>query len=76
MQKSMIQYCPVFLLNAFKNTVKYTEAQRLPPLKNNNLQKCKLLTLTVPIPDENRKLEKVFLFTLLSGTLKGLNFYF
>ena len=32
---------------------------------------CFVLTLPVPVPDEEKKLRKMFIFTLLCGTSKG-----
>ena len=33
--------------------------------------RCSMLTLSVPIPDEEKKLSEIFIFTLLSGAPKG-----
>ena len=35
------------------------------------IRNCYGLTLTVPIPDEEKKLSQIFIFTLLCGASKG-----
>ena len=65
-----MEYLSIFSLNAGKCEPEKLRIQTL-------FTQCELsalahlLTLSVPIPDEHKKLSEIFIFTLLCGSSKG-----